>query len=362
MKILALPRYGRLGASSRLRTYQYLPLLREAGMQIDVAPLLDNDYVGRMYAGRGRVSVVLKGYADRISRLVSSKDYDLVWTEKELLPWVPSFIERAMRPGTRLVVDYDDALFHRYDQHANALVRRMFGEKIERVMRGADLVLAGNDYLADRAKAAGASEVEWLPTVVDLIRYAPHSQSRAVADESSPMVVGWIGSPSTAGYLKDASAPLAELADLGLIRCVAIGASPGQVVGTPFQAQPWQEDTEVDMLSQLDVGIMPLKDALWERGKCGYKLIQYMACGLPVVASPVGVNTTIVRQGVEGYLARDASEWKDAIVALARDPERRISMGKRGRRRVEETYSLQAQAPRLIGMLSNLSTHSGKRS
>jgi glycosyltransferase involved in cell wall biosynthesis len=131
------------------------------------------------------------------------------------------------------------------------------------------------------------------------------------------------------------------------IACVAIGAREDQVADGPFLAKPWSEADEVRSLKGLDIGIMPLPDEPWTRGKCGYKLIQYMASGLPVVASPVGVNGDIVRHGENGFLASTEREWNEALSRLIADPDLRRRMGALGRRRVEREFSLKVQAPRL---------------
>ncbi|OJY88568.1 MAG: glycosyl transferase family 1 [Lysobacterales bacterium 63-13] len=348
MRVLMLPRYDSLGASSRLRMLQYIPALEAAGIHVDAAPLLDDGYVSDLYSGRVSPAKVLRAYVRRLRLLWTGRSHDLIWLEKELFPWLPAWLERFLLPGrTPLVVDYDDAVFHRYDQHRLALVRWLLGRKIDRVMRRADMVIVGNDYLAERARAAGAAQVEWLPTVVDLQRYPP----RAIKETADDVVIGWIGSPATAHYLHLVAAAIAAVASRHAIRCVAIGARPDQVSGTPFEAWPWSESDEVSMLYRIDIGIMPLPDAPWEKGKCGYKLIQYMACGLPVVASPVGVNTQIVQQGETGELARSTAEWTQAIERLVTDVERRRRMGEAGRQRVQRDYSLQAQAHRLVGLL-----------
>lgn len=351
MRLLMLPRYGALGASSRLRMMQYLPALRAAGMEVDVAPMLDDDYVRGLYAGAVPKWSVVRSYGRRLRRLRALHRYDLAWLQREACPWLPGWLELALLGrSTPLAVDYDDAVFHRYDAHGSRWVRLLLGNKIDRVMARADLVTAGNDYLAARARAAGSRRIEWLPTVVDLDRYPEAAPLRV----GPPLVVGWIGSPATAHYLREVAAALAPLHASGLIRGVAVGARPDQVAGTVFQPREWREETEAEALRGFDIGIMPLRDELWERGKCGYKLIQYMASGLPVVASPVGVNTEIVSEGVNGLLASEPGQWADAIARLARDPDLRRSMGEAGRQRVRQRYSLQAQAGRLIDMLRNM--------
>jgi glycosyltransferase involved in cell wall biosynthesis len=346
MRLLMLPRYAPLGASSRLRMYQYLPALGEAGFEVTVSPLFGDAYVRALYSRQRAWGEVLRGYARRIFAQLSSASFDVVWIEKELLPWLPTALER-LRGRPAVVVDYDDAVFHRYDLHRSARVRRLLGRRIDTVMRNADLVTAGNGYLADRATAAGCAWVERLPTVVDLERYAQGPSS----GEVSPVVIGWIGSPATAQYLRPLGAVIARLREGHAVRAFAVGARPDQVEGTPFEPVLWSEAAEAAQVAAFDIGIMPLPDEPWARGKCGYKLIQYMACGVPVVASPVGMNTEIVEAGVNGELATTPEEWTAALSRLVEDAALRSRMGIQGRRRVEEWYSLQAQAPRLVAML-----------
>lgn len=346
MRLLMLPRYGQLGASSRVRMYQYIPALQAAGIDVEVSPLFGDGYVRALYARRRAWRDIGRGYAHRIQAQRAPARHDVVWVEKELLPWGPAIVERV-RTGPAVVVDYDDAVFHRYDMHRLGLVRRALGGKIDAVMRRADMVTAGNGYLAERATAAGCLRVERLPTVIDLARYA----LRAPCESGAAVVIGWIGSPATADYLTMVAPALQRLARTHAIRCVAIGARPDQVEGTPFQAEPWTEAGEGAQVAAFDIGLMPLPDEPWERGKCGYKLIQYMACGVPVVASPVGVNPEIVTPGMNGELATSTDEWVAALSRLIENPELRVHQGLQGRQRVEAWYSLQAQAPRLVAML-----------
>lgn len=350
MRLLMLPRYDALGASSRLRMLQYIPALQASGFDVHVAPLLDDGYVTDLYAGSVSVWKVARAYLRRLRMLWSASGYDVVWMEKELFPWLPAWIETYLLPKTiPVVADYDDAVFHRYDQHRFGLVRWVLGNKIDRVMQRADLVTVGNGYLAERATHAGARHVEWLPTVVDLDRYPLIARKSA----SDKVTIGWIGSPATAHYLHALTDALQEVASSHPLRCVAIGARADQLQGTPFEAWAWSESAEVGMLDQFDIGIMPLPDEPWEQGKCGYKLIQYMACGVPVVASPVGVNVDIVQAGENGQLAHTPTEWVQTISLLAGDAGLRQRMGAAGRQSVETIYSLQAQAMRLAGMLRN---------
>ena len=349
MRLLMLPRYGSLGASSRIRMHQYAPELRKAGIDVRVSPLFGDAYVQAIYAGRHAWGDIWRGYKRRIKTQISPVECDAVWIEKELLPWFPALFEQA-RGRAATVVDYDDAVFHRYDLHPSRVVRLLLGGKIDAVMNHADLITAGNGYLEQRAKDAGCHSVERLPTVVDLSRYGARTHSR----NNGVVVIGWIGSPVTAGYLRIVAPALQRISTKYAIRCIAVGARPDQVEGTPFEAVAWSEAGEVDQLMAFDIGVMPLLDEPWERGKCGYKLVQYMACGLPVIASPVGVNSEIVTPGLNGEWATGTEEWVNALSRLIEDAGLRARQGMQGRMRVADRYSLQAQVPRLLAMFQDV--------
>ncbi len=345
MKILILSRYDRLGASSRVRLFQYIPFLKAKGWQIDVSPLLSDNYLRALYSGKSTLKETIKGYLKRVQTLVGSRAYDLLWIEKELLPFLPASIERLSIMGIPYVLDYDDAIFHKYDNHPSKLIRLFLGEKIDSLMHHATLVVAGNSYLAKRAISARAKRVEIVPTVVDISKYK--IKDRHLDAEDGKVKIGWIGSPATAKYLLEIGSVIRSLSQGYNVEFVAIGPRKDQLKGLPVRVCKWSEEKETDMIGSFHIGIMPLKDSLWERGKCGYKLIQYMACGLPVVASPVGVNKEIVKDGLNGFLPHDFSQWEAALKKLVTDRELRDKMGLAGRARVEEEYSLQVQAPRL---------------
>lgn len=355
MKIVALPKYGPLGASSRLRTYQYLDRLRCAGHDVCVLPLFSDDYVGALYGGGRRWREALRGYFSRAISAIRLNRFDICWVEKEMLPWVPWFFERIFYPANcRLVVDYDDAIFHNYDLNRGLIVRSLLATKIDRVMSRADLVIAGNRYLAERAHAAGCRKVEIVPTVVDLQRYPLTARSSGAQSVSRELTVGWIGSPSTAKYLPMLFGVAARLSDRFGVRFVAVGARPDQVAGSAFEAVEWREDREVDQVASFDIGVMPLFDGPWEKGKCGYKLVQYMACGVPSVASDVGVNREILAHGTYGMLAKSENEWEARIASLIASPSLRNEIGMLGRARVERDFNLARSASRIEEVLEGL--------
>ncbi len=352
MQVLLLTRYERLGSSSRVRFYQYIPYLTAQGIKIVNAPFFDDHYVRNLYSGRRTsVKTILGSYLKRLSVLTRSTSFDLLWVEKELFPWMPAWFEAFFHTlKIPYIVDYDDAIFHRYDKHSSLLVRTLLEHKIDRVMRYANMVVAGNDYLAERAIKAGAQKVEYLPSVVDVSQYTIHEPL-----SNSIFRIGWIGAPVTASYLNLVREVLTELSRESNVSFVLIGAGNfPQFPEVPTEILPWSEDLERNISRKFDVGIMPLVDGPFERGKCGYKLIQYMASSLPVVASPVGVNRQIVEPQVNGYLANSSKDWLIALRELRDNIQKRKMMGQAGRQKAEQMYNLQVTAPRLLNLLSSL--------
>ena len=352
MKLTILSRYTRLGASSRLRTMQYLPSLRQAGFEIEVASFFDDAYLLSLYGGRRDMGHLAQFTLKRLAQCWAAKQADVIWLEKEALPWFPWVLERLALPrNVPIVSDYDDAVYHRYDQHRRAVVRLVLGRKIDQVMAHSALVTTGNPYLAERAARAGAERVEIVPTVVDAEAYRPVPAFHA----DGKLRVGWIGTPQTwKKYGQPRISLFQELAETFNVRFRLVGAhlTPGSE--GPFDYLPWSEANEIEAIQGMDIGIMPLIDDPWERGKSGYKLIQYMACGLPVVASPVGVNTELVTHGKNGFLASSDSEWRDSVATLISEADLRRSMGAAGRKRVLDTYSIQIQGPKIAGLLAEV--------
>jgi glycosyltransferase involved in cell wall biosynthesis len=218
-------------------------------------------------------------------------------------------------------------------------------------MENAACVTVGNRYIKKRAEAAGASRIELVPTVVDTQKYGIRFENH----RRECLHIGWIGTPKT---WKGSAQPVYEIL-AGTIQSAgatfrAIGASMEPYSAYGFESVPWTEDDEVALIQSLDVGIMPLQDDPWTQGKCGYKLIQYMACGLPVIASPIGVNTEIVQHGVNGFLAKTEAEWCYFVEKLLSEPELREKMGAAGRRLVQQCYSLDTWAPKIVDILASI--------
>lgn len=353
-KILLLSRYDRLGGSSRVRCLQFLPELTANGFDFDLRPFFDNDYLGALYSGR-KISAtsIAVFYWRRVAALLRRGDFDLIWIEKEALPWIPAWIEDALLGGVPYVIDFDDAWFHRYDQQPSALLRAVLGKKIDLLMRRASIVVVGNDYLADRARKAGAARIIMLPSVIDLDRYPPASSLELVErPPGKPAVVGWIGTPITAPYLELIEPAFRAVAAEMPVRLRIVGAkAPASFAGLDTETVAWSEATEIEQILDMDIGLMPLANTVWERGKCAYKLLQVMAAGRPVIASPVGANCKVVRHGVNGLLADTAEEWAAALRSLIADRPLARRLGAAARQTVERHYSKRVALPILASTL-----------
>lgn len=346
MKILALTRYDRLGASSRYRTFQYLPLLEKQGIQLAVSSLFSDDYLNSRYrVGRPLLILVLKGFVKRLGAFCDIDKFDLVIVEKELFPYMPFFIEYWLLKRTKAyTLDFDDALFHIYDTHKYPVIRWMLGDKYSRLMAHASLITVGNNYIADYAKQF-SKNVQILPTVIDIAKY------RTDAEPNGLFTIGWIGTPNTQKYLQIIVEPLRAFFKIRKGRLLLIGANDRlNLEGVPVELAVWNEEIETELLQRIHVGIMPLPDLPLERGKSGLKLIQYMACGKPVIASPVGVNIELIGD-TTGFLAQTGEEWLKSLLALADNPRLRVELGSQGRRRVEESYVLEKWAENYARML-----------
>lgn len=351
MRVVAFTKYGAEAASTRQRLLQYLPALGAAGIHVEWHPLLSDSYVRGLTQGtKPSKLAIARRYGERMRQIAGARGADVVWIYAELFPYLPAVFERlAFGRGVPVVYDFDDAFFHQYDAASRPLVRRMLAGKLEPLLRGAAMCVCGNAYLRDYAERFCARTIV-LPTVVDTCAYRPPGKRDDVPS------IGWIGTPSTWQYVRPMLPLLTDLAAERGIRVRVVGAGACAVADRfdGLDLVDWREDTEIAEVQRMDVGIMPLPDEAWARGKSGYKLVQYMACGLPVVASPVGVNTDIVREGETGFLAQTPEQWRQALVALLDDRALRQRMGDSGRRRAEAHYSLEHCAPQMVALLRSV--------
>ncbi len=339
MRVLILARdpLGRT-PGQRFRFEQYIGPLAERGIAIECKPLIDTTTADILYEPRRylrKTAVVLGGAGARLRAIAASRNYDAVLVSREGFPLGPPWVERALRlAGVPYIFDFDDAIWIPNASHANRLVAPLkFPRKAGLACRWATLVTAGNRYLAQWASEFN-DHVRILPTTIDTDVYRPSPPI-----PSDRPVIGWSGSHSTAQHLRPLMPILADIQQRRGVRLLVIGAPPFNTEGADVEFVRWTEQDELQQLRRLDIGVMPLPDTEWARGKCGLKALQYMSLGIPTVMSPVGVNVDIAEGGA-AWLAHEPAEWTAALERLLDEPETRTRLSEAGRRRVEERYSV----------------------
>jgi glycosyltransferase involved in cell wall biosynthesis len=333
-----------------MRSYQYVPFFEKNQIEVTVSPFFDDTYLELLYAKK-RISKfkILFFYINRFRVLFSIYKYDKIIIEKELFPYFFCWFEKLLLVlNVNYLVDYDDAIFHNYDMHPNKIIRFLLRDKIGNVMKYSAHVLAGNQYLATKAKASGAKKISILPTVIDVELY-----NSAIKNKSDKLIIGWVGSPTTYKYVEKMIPLFNGLAQKYDFELQIVGAKNEPSTEGIINYIPWKENTEVALISGFDIGIMPLENSPWELGKCAYKIIQYMGCGVPVVASAVGMNNEVIQNGENGFLVTSEIEWIDKLERLIEDEKFRVSLGKSGKKLVLNNYSTQVNYNKLISILSN---------
>lgn len=355
IKVLALSPIPEEGAGCRFRVSQYIPYLRQAGFDVTVSPFYSHEYFGFVYRpgnyirkATGFASLTLR----RINELYSMREYDLVLLYREAIPLGPPLIERAIAQlGIPIVYDFDDAIFLPAVSEANRVVSFLKDpERVSQILALSREVTVGNEWLAEYARKFN-SHVTVIPTAVDTNRFVPRPDPQPA--EGRKLVVGWIGSPTTFQYLESLKDILATVAAKHPFTLKVSGAGrPVNFPGVDVQVVPWSMADEVSLFNTCDIGVYPLTDDDWSRGKCGFKAIQCMACGVPVVAAAVGVNREIIEHGVNSMLASTPQQWIDGLTTLLTNPGLRAQMAVAGRQTIEERYSLRVTAPQLAAVLT----------
>lgn len=286
---------------------------------------------------------------DRVTLGRDLSGADLVILQRKLLPaWQFRLLRHRVR---RLVFDLDDAVWMR-DSYASRGFHcsRRFA-RVRSIVPACDAVVAGNEFLADQVTHLGARQVHVVPTCVEPSRYP------VAEHDSGPIRLTWIGSSSTLQGLEQARATLEPALQAGSgVRLRVICDRFPEWPGISIEPCPWSEADEGTQLAAADVGIAWMPDDPWSRGKCGLKVLQYMAAGLPVIANPVGVHCEMIHHGVTGFLAESAEEWANAVLTLAHDPALRRRMGQAGRARIEADYSVAAGARQWLRIVDSFQT------
>jgi len=351
MKVLfILPHYYE-AASNRYRVYQYLPYLRENGIEPVVHPFVDSPSFYRILYGKGniipKIVHTLRSLGKRLVDTIDFTKYDLVFIQREALPFGPPVLEKLIAQRKPIIFDFDDAIYLPNTSQANRwLMKLKFPSKTAEIIKRSECVIAGNAYLANFARQYN-SRVTILPTPIDTERYSLKPQSK---NGASSVTIGWVGGHSTEKYLKMLDKVFLELSKSYPVNFEIVGgyyALPGIQVNN----RQWKLENEILDLHRFDIGIMPMPDNEWTRGKCGFKAIQYMGVGIPAVASPVGVNSEIIQNGENGFLAGNDEEWIQSLSKLIENPDLRYEIGLAGRKTVELQYSLKVNAPKFVNII-----------
>lgn len=344
--------------SQRFRVEQFLHILDDHGIRYKLATFLSKNTMDVLYKRSSviqKILGVLKGYVKRWKHvLVDVHRYHTVFIHREAAPLGPPVFEWIVIKllGKKVIYDFDDAIWIPNTNPESKLVSyfRSFW-KVAKICKWSSVVTAGNHFLGDFARQSGAKKVVYLPTVVDTKnRYLPKPLE---AVQNSIPVIGWTGSHSTLKYLDEILPVLKELEQTVEFKFLVIANRNPELPLKNFEFVKWNEVTEIEDLQRIDIGVMPLTHDLWSEGKCGFKLIQYLALGIPAIASPVGVNKVIIEHGTNGFLCETENDWSLAIKTLITDIQQRNFMGTNGRGKIEANYSITSQKQKILDVFSN---------
>ena len=347
MNLVYFSKTSLIGPSSRYRIYQYVPYLREAGIDVTICPLLKEGWFRILDIRWALLRVAAKSvyalvrFFVRLWDLMKVGRYDIYCFEHQVFPYLPVFLEKiAKRINPHMLLEFDDAIF----------LTPLHKRKIPRLITMSRHVIVGNAYLRDYAMKFN-SHVTVIPTVVDTERYHTKRDYRA----QGKVNIGWIGLAYNLPYVRRLEGTFQKLkAEVGDFLFTMICSKGIKMDGVQTVFRRWNYDDEAKDIETFDIGIMPLPNDEWAKGKCGLKVLQYMACGVPVVASPVGVNQDIIKDGETGFLAATENDWLQKLTLLARDEELRRKLGRKGRDTVEDRYSLKQWGPKVASLYKSL--------
>ena len=342
--------------SQRFRFEQYFTFLKKNGFTCDLSPLLDeND--DRVFYGEGnypgKAMVVLKSFLRRRKDISMANDYDIIFIQREAIMTGSVYFEKMLKKsGKKFVFDFDDAVWLPNISESNKKFEWLKNpSKTRQLIAMADQVIAGNGYLADYAKKYNPN-VEIIPTTID----TDYHLRKSPVQSGDRICIGWTGSHTTIQHFERAVPLLKRLkqkfGDRIYFKVIGDNAYENPELG--IKGLPWKANSEIEDLAGIDIGIMPLPDDEWARGKCGLKGLQYMALEIPCVMSAVGVNKEIVADGLNGFLAESDEEWVLKISDLIENKDLRTRIGTEARKTVVEKYSVNSQKGKYLACLKKL--------
>jgi len=339
--------------SQRFRFEQYFDLLTQKGYRFTIAPFLDDETWRILYKpgmAAKKAFGILAGFWRRFVLLFRLSKYDYIFLHREASPIGPPWFEwiAAKVLGKKIVYDFDDAIWIPNTSENNKIVAGVkWHHKVDSICKWAYKVSCGNSYLQAYAKKFNQNAIV-NPTTIDTVNL----HNRVKDQHTDKVVIGWTGTHSTMKYLEMVVPVLQKLEERYPFEFIVISNKKPDFKLRSLKFLPWKKETEIDDLLRFNIGLMPLEDDLWAKGKCAFKALQYMALGIPAVVSPVGMNTEVVTDGVNGYICNTSDEWYASLEKIMQDPNLRIELGKAARQTIESRYAVASNSENFLKLFS----------
>lgn len=354
--LIICPYPANIAPGQRFRYEMYLDDLRDYSITYETKSFLDKETNSILFKNKFyfKKSIgVIKGFCKRILLLFKLSRYDFIFIFREATPMGPPFVEWVISKILRknIIYDFDDAIWLPFKSETNWLSNKLkWTHKVGNICKWSHGVICGNEYLANYARRYN-DNVFVIPTVVDTEKGHNRQKDFQLCQKSN-ITIGWTGSHSTNQYLDIVLPVLINLQKKYTVKYVFISGKKMELKGLDYEFILWTEETEVQDLLKMDIGIMPLTDDEWAKGKCGFKAIQYLSLGIPAVVTPVGVNSEIVIEEETGFLADSLTDWENSLEKLITDDKLRKKMGEKGRQHIIKNYSKQATITKFMSMFN----------
>lgn len=341
--------------SQRFRFEQYLLFLKENNWNYDFSYLISEN-ADKVFYKKGhfiqKIFITLKAFFIRFKNILNASKYDLIFIQREAFFTGTTFFEKQFKKSkAKIIFDFDDSIWLSNVSDANKKWEWLKNpNKTKEIITLSDMVFAGNEYLANYAKQANKNVVV-VPTTIDTLEY-----TKVPKNNIDKICIGWSGSITTIQHFEFAVDFLTAIKEKYQNKVYFKVIGDGNYKNKPLEINglPWKKETEIEELSSFDIGIMPLPNDEWASGKCGLKGLQYMALEIPTIMSPVGVNSEIIKNGENGFLAETKEEWIDAISQLIESDSLRKKLGQNARKTVSEKYSVKANKKKYLDTFNSL--------
>ncbi len=342
--------YPNRAPGQRFRFEQYFSYLEQHGYECHLSNLIDEETDKFFYSPGNtlkKLSVILSALKKRLNDAMNAKKYDAIFVFREVFMMRTFLLENLFcQHSDKLMFDFDDSVWLPNVSKANEkFVFLKSHNVVPKLISHCKLVVAGNPYLKQYANQFNKN-ITIIPTTIDVNEYI----KKTVAKDETKVCIGWSGSVTTIQHFKTALPFLRELKKkYGDKICFQVIGDKNYVdEELDIKGVAWQKENELVELNKIDIGIMPLPDDQWAKGKCALKGLQYMALEIPTIMSPVGVNVEVIKDNENGYLASTSAEWKNKLVLLIEDAELRNRIGKAGRKTVVDEYSIEANQEKYL--------------